>query len=65
MGSPPAGSGSDQMNIHEYQAKILLSEFGVPISAGKPVLNPSEAEAAAKALPAFANAAPEKQPDAE
>ncbi|MBR0791383.1 ADP-forming succinate--CoA ligase subunit beta [Bradyrhizobium manausense] len=39
------------MNIHEYQAKILLSEFGVPISAGKPVLNPSEAEAAAKALP--------------
>src|SRR5262245_11382927 len=51
MGSPPAGSGSDQMNIHEYQAKILLSEFGVPISAGKPVLNPSEAEAAAKKLP--------------
>jgi len=51
MWSPPAGSGSDQMNIHEYQAKILLSEFGVPISAGKPVLNPSEAEAAAKALP--------------
>src|SRR6478736_9168056 len=51
MGSPPAGSGSDHMNIHEYQAKILLSEFGVPISLGKPVLNPSEAEAAAKALP--------------
>src|SRR5215467_6400366 len=39
------------MNIHEYQAKALLGEFGVPISLGKPVLNAAEAEAAAKALP--------------
>ena len=26
------------MNIHEYQAKALLHEFGVPISRGVPVL---------------------------
>ncbi len=39
------------MNIHEYQAKALLSEFGVPISKGVPVLKAAEAEAAAKALP--------------
>ena len=28
------------MNIHEYQAKALLHEFGVPISRGVPVLRP-------------------------
>ena len=27
------------MKIHEYQAKALLNEFGVPISKGVPVLN--------------------------
>lgn len=51
MRSPPAGSGSDHMNIHEYQAKALLGEFGVPISKGVPVLKAADAEAAAKALP--------------
>ena|SRR5229473_98107 len=39
------------MNIHEYQAKALLHEFGVPISKGVPVLRPADADAAAKALP--------------
>ena len=39
------------MNIHEYQAKTLLSEFGVPISRGVPVLRPEDAEAAAAKLP--------------
>src|SRR4030095_12483960 len=39
------------MNIHEYQAKALLNEFGVPISKGVPVLKPEDAEAAAKQLP--------------
>jgi succinyl-CoA synthetase beta subunit len=39
------------MNIHEYQAKALLHEFGVPISRGVPVLRASDADAAAKALP--------------
>ena len=51
MGSPPAGSGSDHMNIHEYQAKALLGEFGVPISKGVPVLSATDADAAAMALP--------------
>src|SRR6201981_1144289 len=39
------------MNIHEYQAKALLAEFGVAISKGVPVLKADEAEAAAKQLP--------------
>ena len=39
------------MNIHEYQAKAVLSEFGVAISKGVPVLKASDAEAAAKQLP--------------
>ncbi len=39
------------MNIHEYQAKALLNEFGVPISKGVPVLRPEDSEAAAKQLP--------------
>ena len=39
------------MNIHEYQAKAVLSEFGVAISKGVPVLKAADAEAAAKQLP--------------
>jgi succinyl-CoA synthetase beta subunit len=39
------------MNIHEYQAKALLGEFGVSISKGVPVLKAADAEAAAKQLP--------------
>ena len=39
------------MNIHEYQAKALLNEFGVAISMGVPVLKAEDAEAAAKKLP--------------
>ena len=38
------------MNIHEYQAKAVLKEFGVPVSRGVPVLKVEEAEAAAKEL---------------
>jgi succinyl-CoA synthetase beta subunit len=38
------------MNIHEYQAKALLKEFGLPVSAGVPVLDASEARAAAEKL---------------
>src|SRR3954463_186919 len=39
------------MNIHEYQAKALLHEFGVPISRGVPVLDAAMAEVVAKQLP--------------
>jgi succinyl-CoA synthetase beta subunit len=38
------------MNIHEYQAKAVLRSFGVPVSRGVPILDVSEAEAAAKEL---------------
>src|SRR5580692_3355024 len=38
------------MNIHEYQAKAVLREFGVPVSRGKPAFTPDEAETAAKEL---------------
>ena len=38
------------MNIHEYQAKAVLKEFGVPVSRGVPILKAEEAEAAAKEL---------------
>jgi succinyl-CoA synthetase beta subunit len=38
------------MNIHEYQAKAVLKEFGVPVSRGVPILKASDAEAAAKEL---------------
>src|ERR1700754_1487915 len=38
------------MNIHEYQAKAVLKEFGVPVSRGVPVLKAADAETAAKQL---------------
>ncbi|MBN8967061.1 MAG: ADP-forming succinate--CoA ligase subunit beta [Rhizobiales bacterium] len=38
------------MNIHEYQAKAVLREFGVAVSKGIPILKASDAEAAAKQL---------------
>ena len=38
------------MNIHEYQAKALLKEFGVPVSRGLAAFTPEEAEAAAAKL---------------
>ncbi|MBV0890665.1 ADP-forming succinate--CoA ligase subunit beta [Paracoccus sp. Z118] len=39
------------MNIHEYQAKALLKEYGAPVSEGRAVLNADEAEAKARELP--------------
>ena len=36
------------MNIHEYQAKALLKEFGAPVSNGVAIFKASEAKAAAK-----------------
>jgi len=38
------------MNIHEYQAKAVLKEFGVPVPRGIPVLRAADAVAAAEAL---------------
>ncbi len=39
------------MNIHEYQAKELLRDYGVPVQAGTLATTPAEAEAAARGLP--------------
>jgi succinyl-CoA synthetase beta subunit len=38
------------MNIHEYQAKAILKDFGVAVSRGVPVFKAADAEAAAKEL---------------
>jgi succinyl-CoA synthetase beta subunit len=38
------------VNIHEYQAKELLREYGVPVPAGTLATTPAEAEAATRAL---------------
>ena len=38
------------MNIHEYQAKQLLKEYGVPVSDGRVVLKADEAKTAAGEL---------------
>ena len=38
------------MNIHEYQAKQLLREYGVPVSDGRAVLRAEEAKTAAGEL---------------
>src|SRR5580693_2481179 len=38
------------MNIHEYQAKAVLREFGVPVPRGVPAFSVEEAEKAAHQL---------------
>ncbi len=38
------------MNIHEYQAKATLREFGIPVATGIAVFSPEEAVSAAKEL---------------
>ena len=38
------------MNLHEYQAKQLFAEFGLPVSPGLAVDSPDEAVSAAQAL---------------
>ena len=38
------------MNIHEYQAKALLKDYGVPVLRGQVAYTPEEAEAAARGL---------------
>ena len=39
------------MNIHEYQAKKILKDFGAPIAAGIAITNLDEAESAIATLP--------------
>ena len=39
------------MNVHEYQAKALLREYGVPVPPGQLASTPAEAEDAVRTLP--------------
>ena len=38
------------MKIHEYQAKAILAEFGVPVPRGRVAVTPPEAAAIAREL---------------
>ncbi len=38
------------MNLHEYQSKKLLADFGVPVPEGHPASSPEEARARAESL---------------
>jgi succinyl-CoA synthetase beta subunit len=38
------------VNIHEYQAKAVLREFGAPVARGVPVFSPADAEKAAQEI---------------
>ena len=38
------------MNIHEYQAKQLLKQFGVTVPAGEPATTPEQARAIAEKI---------------
>ena len=38
------------MNVHEYQAKELLRDYGVPVPEGRLATTPAEAEDATRAL---------------
>ncbi len=42
FGSPRSLASFARMNIHEYQAKQVLAEFGVPVSRGIPCQTPDE-----------------------
>jgi succinyl-CoA synthetase beta subunit len=47
---PPVGRDRFSMNLHEYQAKALFAEYGVPVPRGQVATTPSEAKAAAESL---------------
>ena len=42
------------MKIHEYQAKAILAQYGLPVPRGEVVYSPEEAEAAARRINASA-----------
>ena len=44
------GTRENKMNIHEYQAKAVLREFGLPVPRGIPAFTVAEAEKAASEL---------------
>ncbi|HKK04195.1 MAG TPA: ATP-grasp domain-containing protein, partial [Gammaproteobacteria bacterium] len=38
------------MNLHEYQAKQLFAEYGIPVSRGVPARNADDAAKAAEEI---------------
>jgi succinyl-CoA synthetase beta subunit len=50
MRTGPRPTKDPTMNIHEYQGKAVLREYGVPVSRGRAIFAPEEAEAAAQEL---------------
>ena len=38
------------MNLHEYQAKLLFADYGIPVPEGRVAGSPDEAAAAVEAL---------------
>ena len=50
VGRGAAGGRGQRMNIHEYQAKALLRDFGAPVPKGIAVFSVGEAEEAAREL---------------
>jgi len=45
-----ANNNDSHMNLHEYQAKTLLAEYGIPVPPGRPVFSVAEALEAADEL---------------
>jgi succinyl-CoA synthetase beta subunit len=45
-----ANSNDSHMNLHEYQAKTLLAEYGIPVPPGRPAFSVAEALEAADEL---------------
>src|SRR5437867_10992827 len=43
-------SQAESMKIHEYQAKAILSQYGVPVPRGEVAFTAEEAEIAAKTI---------------
>jgi len=43
-------NSDSHMNLHEYQAKALLAEYGIPVPPGQPAFSVDEAQKAADAL---------------
>ena len=48
---PSAKGVSENMNIHEYQAKAVLKSFGAPVADGVPILSLDDVQKAVDTLP--------------
>ena len=53
------------MNIHEYQAKEILSSYGIPIPRGRVAMTSDQVERAAKMMGGAASSRPRSMPEVE